>query len=320
MRVVVVLLCLLLLMPGLRAWGDEPEPPKVPAGAVFRPTFGTTSGGLSAGTAFFVLLPVAKEHAEKEAAAAERAAKDSAEKQPAASAAKDSAAKVEPAEPIVLLTALHLFGPSGGLKAQVPPAELPARVRGVELVDCFDDDRSLDFEVKALLIADAAPLGTENKGADNSADGRSPTAGQAGDIAAFHAPADVKAHVFELAPTMPKLGERIWLLAEVLDDAFAGRQLHAATLLYVPRDGDCIYEFADPNLEIRATSGAPILNQQGQVIAINIGGGQTEGKALGLGNPVTRFRPHLERVPDESVVFESYLRLAAALMDDKIPF
>src|SRR5687768_1050950 len=75
-----------------------PEAPSVPDGFVLRPTFDTTLGNFSAGTAFSVKLP-------------------------------------GHSRPIVL-TALHLLGPGGGLPRDVPAPEVLQAVKRLTLKDC----------------------------------------------------------------------------------------------------------------------------------------------------------------------------------------
>ena len=86
----------------------------------------------------------------------------------------------------------------------------------------------------------------------------------------------------------------MWLAAQVLDGAPPTERLHAARTGDVPSSAtsDLNYEFENPDIDHRATSGAPILNGDGDVVAINLG--------LGFANPVVRFRYYLEKAANES--------------------
>ena len=73
----------------------------------------------------------------------------------------------------------------------------------------------------------------------------------------------------------------------------AERRLHPATCDGKDENGNLVYEFKDRSLNLAATSGAPILNAAGEVVAINVASDAIPGRLFGVGNPVERFRPHL---------------------------
>jgi hypothetical protein len=210
---------------------------------VFRPTFTTDRGKVTAGTAFAIQIPECDE--------------------------------------AVLLTALHLFGPAGGLIEDIPPEMLGGAVRSIALEGCFNPDRKADFAAQTLTIQHSQPH---------------PHRSPAGDIAAFRIPAPTPLHPLKLAPSLPAVGERVFLAAQVLIGASEEERIHPAVVLDVAHvKMGFVYEFDNSNIHIAATSGAPVLNQMGEVVAINLGGGQLKGRSLGFGNPVTGFRPHLQK-------------------------
>ncbi len=55
-----------------------------------------------------------------------------------------------------------------------------------------------------------------------------------------------------------------------------------------------MYQYDNPKLSKQATSGAPIVEQAGRLVAVNLGGYEDEGQIIGVGNPVGRFRKFLE--------------------------
>jgi hypothetical protein len=69
---------------------------------------------------------------------------------------------------------------------------------------------------------------------------------------------------------------------------------HGATV--VAADSDAVgYKFDKP-IELQATSGAAVVDAQGHVVAINLGGLTDEsGAVIGIGNPVTVFEPAIRR-------------------------
>jgi hypothetical protein len=219
----------------------SPGPPSVPDGFVLRPTFETTLGKIAAGTAFPVQFP-----------------------------GQD--------RPLIL-TAIHLLGPAGGLPDDVPPTEVPRVVKGITLTDCFNPSGPSIKGGAPVVIPGAGPLGKATK---------------AGDVLAFWGPAGPGFRPGRLAAASPAKGERVWLAASLREGAPPAQRLHAATVLGVDESGDLEYRYDNPNLSIRATSGAPVLNAAGEVVAINLGGGRVGKDIHGIGNPVGRFAPHLE--------------------------
>ena len=224
-------------------------PPSVPACFVPRPTFDTTLGRISAGTAFAVTIP-------------------------------------GQSRPLIL-TAIHLLGPMGGLPRDVPAKEVPRVMKGLTLKDCFDASISIGNAGNPIMIPDAAPFDKPSK---------------AGDILAFWGPEDASLQPSRLAAATPAKGERVWLAASLREGAPPTQRLHPATIIEIDQNGDLVYRFDNPKVSIRATSGAPVLNAASEVVAINWGGGSDEKGMLGCGNPVERFAPQLEAAVKQSAV------------------
>jgi hypothetical protein len=185
----------------------------------------------------------------------------------------------------VLLSALHLLGPAGGLSRDVPAAAVPKVVAQVELDPCFEgtEQPKQTFPAQAINIPSAQPLGNISSGA--------------GDVIAFWMPVSSAFPALPLADKTPPTGARVWLAASVESGAPEGAHLHPAQVIEVDQAGDLLYAFDESGLELRATSGAPLLDAQGRVVAIHLGGGSPQGKLLGVGNPISRFRKYLEQAP-----------------------
>ena len=214
--------------------------------AIFRPVFATPQGAVEAGTAFV--------------------------------------AKADRCKEPVLVTAMHLFGPGGGLKDAMDPDDLRHGVSRAELTGFGRGAKHMLFEVESLTPNEAQPCcqGQPMHGI--------------GDVAAFTAPERLVSVALPLAGTPAVQGQHVTLLAEVLAPANAGLR-HGAVVLGM-HDGMLMYKFDDPTLELRATSGAPIVDDAGQVVAINLSGGhllRTEPAALvGGGNPTAAWRDAVE--------------------------
>lgn len=168
----------------------------------------------------------------------------------------------------VILTALHLFGPAGGLAQDIAPGQLAKTVHGYNL----------------------QPIGPGRALAGSAGTALSLPA-QAGDIAAFWCPDKVKLKPLRLG-AMPRKGDPVWLAAQVVGGAPEEQLLHPATYQGL-HEGMLVFVYKNSGLELRATSGAPILNSSGQLVGINYGGGSEDGHLVGLANPVSRFGPPL---------------------------
>lgn len=201
-------------------------PPQVPDRCILRPEFATKQGRFNAGTAF----PI----------------------------------EVEGQPRLVVLTAVHLFGPDGGLPKSIPAAELPDYINSVALYDAFTDAQ-ITRAGPMISIPDAVPF--------NRGEGK--------DLAAFWASKDGKLNALRLAESRPKVGDTVWLAASVLGGAPPDQRLHRA-VVRLSEASRLEYEYDNSQLNLRATSGAPILNAEGNVVGINVGGRKQFGTATAL--------------------------------------
>ena len=214
--------------------------------AIFRPVFTTPQGPLDAGTAFVARLERCREP--------------------------------------VLLTAMHLFGPVGGLAEPMDTDDLQHGVSHAELTGLGRGAKHMLFDVGSLTPADAKPCC-----------GGQPMHG-VGDVAAFTAPERLASIALPVATAPALPGERVTLLAPLVAPADAGLR-HEAVVIG-SHDGFLLYKFDDPTLQLRATSGAPVVDAAGRVVAINLSGGHMlkddPGALVGGGNPVAAWRGAVE--------------------------
>lgn len=176
----------------------------------------------------------------------------------------------------VLITAQHLFGPGGGLSVKIAWNEMADKIKQVDGVSMHDAAVHL-VSTKTVPIEGAR--GLDDKGVRD-------------DIAVFElVPAKDRA-TLKLAANAPKVGDPVWLF---------GCQAGGKTVELIPAtvamssDKELDYTFATSDLALRATSGAPIVDADGNVVAINLGSTSRRAKLVGFGNPVASIREHLEK-------------------------
>jgi len=223
-----------LMMCGVCVSGAGPKGPVstgpvIEAGFVGNPEFDTRSGAFGAGTAFLIQFE--------------------GEKTP------------------LLVTAQHIFGPSGGLKQDIPRDQMAAFVQKARLRDL----------VKGL--------------------------GQTSKISPLAIPEDVDAAVFRMSPGSkanphplakenPKKGDAIWLVA-ALDGQGKNQILHRGTVVDV-WENKIKCKFDNGNLVMRGASGAPYVNADGEVVGLHKGSFKEPGNIAGSVLPVDTIRKAIQ--------------------------
>lgn len=208
------------------------QPVVIDSGMLFRPRFGTTSGEVDAGTAF--------------------------------------AAKFLDRSGTFVISALHLFGPAGGLSQEIPSARISTAWQSLVLEDCKTQTYFGDVPMQAINLSQAKPL---------------PETSAHGDVVACRVLNSDGMLPMPLSQRTPTAGQRVWLVSKVIGSR---EMVHAATVEGI-QDGWLVYTYDTPRIELRATSGAPVVDEAGNVVAVNAGGGQDGGKTLGVGTPVNKF-------------------------------
>jgi len=178
------------------------------------------------------------------------------------------------------LSCIHIFGPDGGLPSQIASDALPAFVKKTTLIAA--DGGRVEIGA-ALAVPGARPFVSDGRSLPNAST----------DLSVFRAPAELAAHALELAADEPAVGDRVWLLARLVGGAEPDVYLHPAHVR-VANDKILGYEFENNQLNLTATSGAPVVNAQGKIVALNIGGGLTGGKLNVFGNPIGSVHKKIE--------------------------
>jgi hypothetical protein len=178
-------------------------------------------------------------------------------------------AKLDRDGPLVAITAHHLFGRLGGLRYEIAPDEL---VRTWEKGDVRDiaSGKVISALPKPLLIADAKRFSTDVLSTD---------------VAAFPIAEAGSMIPLSLASVRPKVGDAVWLVASIVGKEKAGELQHAARVV-MSDDDALVFEYEDPTLELRATSGAPVLSTKGEIVGVNLSSGKKETKLMGMAGAI----------------------------------
>jgi hypothetical protein len=179
-------------------------------------------------------------------------------------------------QPVVLATAHHLLGPMGGLPAEVAWNDVP---KVVKRATC----KSITHAAQTWIGMPLAIPGAASFNNQTSAGLR--------DIALLTLQGKATVAPLKLAAAQPKVGDAVWLVAQLVSGAPKEKLLFKAKVARV-QDVALNYVVEDPEgtFDLRATSGAPVVNERGEVVAINMAGGRVAGgfNLAGVGIPVVR--------------------------------
>jgi hypothetical protein len=180
---------------------------------------------------------------------------------------------------VVLMTAHHLLGHAGGFPAELPWDHLNEMIKATTAVSM--DDPGISVKCGRAILIEGAHA-SDKSGLQN-------------DIAVFEVDSVAALPALKLAKVPPAPGDRVWLY---------GRQRGGTVLELFPgtvgrsTDTELLFVYDKSDIHLAGTSGAPILNSAGEVVAINIGGNERAGKTMGFGNPVSSIRNHLHRAAE----------------------
>ena len=194
---------------------------------------------------------------------------------------------LEEGHPPVLLTALHVMDEmikKKGIDCTVENRdytgkELPAVITEVNIYDVFADNWMMAPLGSAgpMLVLPNARTGDEEPYSSR-------------DIAAFWVkdPGDLRPAL--LARQTPSVGDPIWLVAR--PDKDSGKNLLKAVVVEIT-DRSMVFKYEKPGEKPKYTSGAPMINKDGEVVGIIVGGGEFKEQSLGHANHVGNLRKHL---------------------------
>src|SRR5436190_8950723 len=168
---------------------------------------------------------------------------------------------------ILILTAHHLFGSACGLDREYTWQELPKTFVPTTCLSMTDPTHYIT-STKPLTIPGAHAL-------DKS--------GYHNDLAGYRLLPAQSVPSLKLATARPAVGTTVFLHARQ-----RGKQTLDMFKAIVRKSTDTEFEYVyDTRLNLAGTSGAPVLNTFGEVVAVNIGGSEEAGKQWGMGNPCT---------------------------------
>ena len=112
-----------------------------------------------------------------------------------------------------------------------------------------------------------------------------------------------------LAEDPPRVGQEIWLATAAFGGASPSQPVHRAEVTDVDGAGFVTYAFENERLSLEAAAGAPLLDADGQVIAVHLHDRSADGRVLGQGVRTHPLRSFLaewaEGQPDASTADET---------------
>ena len=175
---------------------------------------------------------------------------------------------------LYLLTAHHLLGKAGGYERDLGNEEIADRFVSVSATEIRGGKISVQTK-RYLPIVGASAISAEMTTSD---------------VAGFPLEGTVEtAPALKLAVEVPAVGDRVYLAAQILAQGFEGRVLHPG-IVEVSGPNFLSYRFEDPDILLRATSGAPVLNEGMQVVGLHVGGRESEEGVVGGAIPSVMVR------------------------------
>lgn len=183
----------------------------------------------------------------------------------------------------IVLTALHRFGPGGGLAQVASPETLAAAGEIMRLRPSGAATPIADAQLQALPISAAATLGSKPGSIDLAA------FAVAGSGTTGLSPA-------ALDPELPQLGNLVWLTVPSENGTL--RTIGASVFASEPATGLIYFRLPENSLTLaqaNANTGAPIVNISGSVVGMHIGAASDSESEppYGLALSTARFLPHL---------------------------
>jgi hypothetical protein len=187
----------------------------------------------------------------------------------------------------VLLTALHVMDEMIKKKGidctaenkDYTGKELPAVITEVNIYDVFANNwmKAPLGSAGPMLVLPNARIDDEEPYSDR-------------DIAAFWVKDPGDLQPASLAQQAPSVGDPIWLVARPNEGP--NKNLFKAVVVEIT-DSSMAFKYELPGEDPKYSSGAPMINKDGEVVGIIVGGGEFKEQSLGHANHVGNIRKHL---------------------------
>jgi DNA-directed RNA polymerase subunit RPC12/RpoP len=174
----------------------------------------------------------------------------------------------------LLVTAHGLFGSRGGLSKEYKWDELSRIISKVKAISIGNPSKMV-LTNTWLEVPDAAP---------------SKTYDSTQDIAALYLISDFGMGSLPLSQALPTVDEKVWLLAEMPN---RGKQFRFSARISEVNEKAVQYIFDDADLDPGSVIGAPVVNAESKVVAINTMLISKDNKLIGIGNPAPTARQKL---------------------------
>lgn len=170
---------------------------------------------------------------------------------------------------LLFVTALHLFGPAGGLKDQLSAEEVYHIFHAVTGIGLHDQKK---------FVTSTTPLFLNNSKLTNE-DGS-----KAGDLMVYRLKRDAVKQPFAFSEIEPKNGDFVFILGR--PNGGKSLQRYQAEVIELDK-GFLAYKFAQNDLDTAGTSGSPIVNVRGEIVGMHLGGGMDNGDKIGVAIPTS---------------------------------
>lgn len=194
-----------------------------------------------------------------------------------------SLVKIKGKSSLYLLTARHLFSPMGGFKRLITPDEFPKFIKSMSV-------RPFGPGVPRTYRGKAFPILADYRSEDFWRDSQN----SLGDLAAFEVSGNFPASdAAPLAAEPTQEGQVVWVIAQVRFPS--GKIAHRAKIITPGwKTPFLVAEFDNAQIETAGASGAPVLNEQGEVIGVYSGHSKSSTQTCALIIPSPLILQHLE--------------------------
>ncbi len=187
-------------------------------------------------------------------------------------------------EKLLFVTAIHVLDSIVKALNYAPTSEkslssfISDKISSIDLFDIFSDNWMINMVGKADHMYDIknAKIGDIEPYCDN-------------DIAIFNVTECDALSPQVLASEPPKLGDRVWQAFPSTDNK---HHIHAATIVEINKES-LIFKYDHKGQIMEGGSGSPLLNENGEVIGILVGGGHYDGIEYGYCNQLSNIQNHL---------------------------